>query len=168
VMDHATLTDNTGKKADFRNVILMMTSNAGTREMSTQTIGFGETVRDTASKGKRAVEQMFSPEFRNRLDDIISFNALTPPIMELVVDKFMLELNTQLAVKKVRLTYTPAVRAWLAKKGHDVRYGARPLARVIQAEIKNQLSDEILFGRIQKGGEVALDLADDRLTFRFD
>ncbi|MCU0585705.1 MAG: ATP-dependent Clp protease ATP-binding subunit ClpA [Desulfobacterales bacterium] len=168
VMDHATLTDNTGKKADFRNVILMMTSNAGTREMSTQTIGFGETVRDTASKGKKAVEQMFSPEFRNRLDDIISFNALTPPIMELVVDKFMLELNTQLAVKKVRLTYTPAVRAWLAKKGHDVRYGARPLARVIQAEIKNQLSDEILFGRIQKGGEVALDLADDRLTFRFD
>jgi ATP-dependent Clp protease ATP-binding subunit ClpA len=168
VMDHATLTDNTGKKADFRNVILMMTSNAGTREMSTQTIGFGEGVRDTASKGKKAIEQMFSPEFRNRLDDVIAFNALSPPIMEMVVDKFMQELNDQLAVKKVRLSYTPAVRAWLAKKGHDVRYGARPLARVIQTEIKNPLSDELLFGRIQKGGEVALDVAEDRLTFRFD
>jgi ATP-dependent Clp protease ATP-binding subunit ClpA len=168
VMDHATLTDNTGKKADFRNVILMMTSNAGTREMSTQSIGFGDGVRDTTSKGRKAIEQMFSPEFRNRLDDIIGFNALTPPIMEMVVDKFMQELNGQLAVKKVRLTYTPAVRSWLARKGHDPRYGARPLARVIQIEIKNHLSDAILFGSLQKGGEVALDLAEERLSFRFD
>ena len=168
VMDHATLTDNTGKKADFRNVILMMTSNAGTREMSTQSIGFGDGARDTVSKGRKAVEQMFSPEFRNRLDDIIGFNALTPPIMEMVVDKFMRELNAQLAVKKVRLSYTPAVRTWLAGKGHDPRYGARPLARVIQTEIKNRLSDAILFGSLQRGGEVALDLAEDRLSFRFD
>jgi ATP-dependent Clp protease ATP-binding subunit ClpA len=168
VMDHATLTDNAGKKADFRNVILMMTSNAGTREMSTQSIGFGDGVRDTTSKGRKAIEQMFSPEFRNRLDDIIGFNALTPPIMEMVVDKFMQELNGQLTVKKVHLTYTPAVRSWLAKKGHDPRYGARPLARVIQTEIKNRLSDAILFGRLQKGGEVALELDEERLVFRFD
>ncbi|RPI98953.1 MAG: ATP-dependent Clp protease ATP-binding subunit ClpA [Desulfobacteraceae bacterium] len=168
VMDHATLTDNSGKKADFRNVILMMTSNAGTREMSAQSIGFGDTHRDTPGKGKKAVEQMFSPEFRNRLDDVIGFNALSPAIMELVVDKFMKELNSQLSVKKVRLAYTAAVRGWLAKKGHDPRYGARPLARVIQTEIKNGLSDAILFGSLQKGGEVALDLADDKITFRFD
>jgi ATP-dependent Clp protease ATP-binding subunit ClpA len=168
VMDHATLTDNSGKKADFRNVILMMTSNAGTREMSTQSIGFGDTYRDTPAKGKKAVEQMFSPEFRNRLDDVIGFNALSLEIMEMVVDKFMKELNGQLSVKKVRLAYTAAVRGWLAKKGHDPRYGARPLARVIQTEIKNGLSDAILFGRLQKGGDVALDLADDKITFRFD
>jgi ATP-dependent Clp protease ATP-binding subunit ClpA len=168
VMDHATLTDNSGKKADFRNVILMMTSNAGTREMSAQSIGFGDTHRDTPGKGKKAVEQMFSPEFRNRLDDVIGFNALSPEIMERVVDKFMKELNSQLSVKKVRLVYTAAVRGWLAKKGHDPRYGARPLARVIQTEIKNGLSDAILFGSLQKGGEVALDLADDKITFRFD
>jgi ATP-dependent Clp protease ATP-binding subunit ClpA len=168
VMDHATLTDNNGKKADFRNVILMMTSNAGTREMSTQTIGFGDTHQDTPSKGRKAIEQMFSPEFRNRLDDVIAFNALTPEIMEKVVDKFMTELNGQLGVKKVRLSYSVAVRTWLANKGHDPRYGARPLARVIQTEIKNNLSDEILFGRLQKGGDAHLDMADGKIVFRFD
>jgi ATP-dependent Clp protease ATP-binding subunit ClpA len=167
VMDHATLTDNNGKKADFRNVILMMTSNAGTREMNAQTIGFGDVHRDIPSKGRKAVEQMFSPEFRNRLDDIIGFNALSPDIMEMVVDKFMKELNDQLAAKKVTLTYSPAVRSWLANKGHDPRYGARPLARVIQAEIKNHLSDAILFGDLQKGGEVFLELEEDKLGFRF-
>jgi ATP-dependent Clp protease ATP-binding subunit ClpA len=168
VMDHATLTDNNGKKADFRNVILMMTSNAGTREMSTQTIGFGDSGRETASKGKKAIEQMFSPEFRNRLDDVIGFNALSPEIMEMVVDKFMRELNGQVAVKKVRIEYSPAVRSWLANKGHDPRYGARPLARVIQTEIKNNLSDEILFGRLAKGGAVHLDVEDGKIAFRFD
>ncbi len=104
VMDHATLTDNNGKKADFRNVILMMTSNAGTREMSQQTIGFGDVKKDTASKGIKAIEKMFSPEFRNRLDEMINFNSLNLDIMEKVVDKFMEELNGQLAVKKVTLT----------------------------------------------------------------
>ena len=167
VMDHATLTDNNGKKADFRNVILMMTSNAGTREMITQTIGFGDVHRDTPSKGRKAIEQMFSPEFRNRLDDIISFNALSPEIMAMVVDKFMKELNGQLAAKKVKLIYSPAVRSWLAKKGHDPSYGARPLARVIQTEIKTHLSEAILFGRLQKGGEVFLDLDQDKISFRF-
>jgi ATP-dependent Clp protease ATP-binding subunit ClpA len=168
VMDHATLTDNNGKKADFRNVILMMTSNAGTREMSTQTIGFGDMHRDTRSKGRKAIEQMFSPEFRNRLDDTIAFNPLSTEIMERVVDKFMKELNDQLAPKKVHLNYSPALRSWLAQKGYDPRYGARPLARVIQTEIKNKLSDEILFGRLLKGGEMALDIEADQVAFRFD
>jgi ATP-dependent Clp protease ATP-binding subunit ClpA len=168
VMDHATLTDNNGKKADFRNVILMMTSNAGTREMSTQTIGFGDVHQDTPSKGRKAVEQMFSPEFRNRLDDTIAFNPLSHAIMEQVVDKFMKELNEQLGAKKVELCYSAEVRTWLAKKGHDPRYGARPLARVIQTEIKNNLSDELLFGRLLKGGRVNLDMEDGKVAFRFD
>ncbi len=167
VMDHATLTDNTGKKADFRNVILMMTSNAGTREMSQQTIGFGDGSKDTASKGKVAIEKLFSPEFRNRLDEIINFNSLDLEIMEKVVDKFMVELNDQLAVKKVFLTISAPVRTWLAEKGYDPQYGARPLARVIQTEIKDALSDQILFGTMQKGGEVHIDLKDDKLVFNY-
>ncbi|NNL75341.1 MAG: ATP-dependent Clp protease ATP-binding subunit ClpA [Desulfobacterales bacterium] len=167
VMDHATLTDNSGKKADFRNVILMMTSNAGTREMSQQTIGFGDVHKDTASKGIKAIEKMFSPEFRNRLDEVINFNALNPKIMEKVVNKFMVELNAQLAAKKVSLTISAKVRTWLARKGYDPQYGARPLARVIQTEIKDALSDEILFGRMQKGGDVRLDLKDDKLVFKY-
>jgi len=167
VMDHATLTDNNGRKADFRNVILMMTSNAGSREMSAANIGFGQTHKDAQSKGKRAIEKLFSPEFRNRLDETITFNALNLDIMEMIVDKFIAELNQQLTIKKVALTISPAVRTWLAKKGHDPTYGARPLGRVIQSEIKDKLSDEILFGQLQNGGHVSLDLADDRLTFHF-
>jgi ATP-dependent Clp protease ATP-binding subunit ClpA len=167
VMDHATLTDNTGKKADFRNVILMMTSNAGTREMSQQTIGFGDVKKDTASKGIKAIEKMFSPEFRNRLDEVINFNSLNLDIMEKVVDKFMRELNGQLAVKKIKLTISGRVRTWLAQKGYDPQYGARPLARVMQTEIKDALSDEILFGRMQKGGEVGVALKNDKLVFNY-
>ncbi|MGD2184980.1 MAG: ATP-dependent Clp protease ATP-binding subunit ClpA [Desulfobacterales bacterium] len=167
VMDHATLTDNNGRKADFRNVILMMTSNAGSREMSAANIGFGQTHKDAQSKGKKAIEKLFSPEFRNRLDEVITFNALNLDIMELIVDKFIAELNQQLAIKKVALTISPAVRTWLAAKGHDPAYGARPLGRVIQTEIKDKLSDEILFGKIQGGGHVALDLADDQLIFHY-
>jgi ATP-dependent Clp protease ATP-binding subunit ClpA len=167
VMDHATLTDNTGRKADFRNVILMMTSNAGSREMSSASIGFGHTHKDAESKGKKAIERLFSPEFRNRLDEVITFNALDLEIMELIVDKFIAELNQQLAIKKVALTISPQVRTWLAKKGHDPAYGARPLSRVIQSDIKDMLSDEILFGKLQNGGHVALDLEDEKLTFEF-
>jgi len=167
VMDHATLTDNNGRKADFRNVILMMTSNAGSREMSAASIGFGQTHKDAQSKGKKALEKLFSPEFRNRLDETITFNALNLEIMEMIVDKFIAELNQQLAIKKVALTISPAVRSWLAEKGHDPAYGARPLSRVIQAEIKDKLSDAILFGKLQNGGLVSLDLADDRLIFNY-
>jgi ATP-dependent Clp protease ATP-binding subunit ClpA len=165
-MDHATLTDNNGKKADFRNVILMMTSNAGSREMSTQTIGFGNVHKDKPSKGKKAIDTLFSPEFRNRLDEIISFNALDLGIMEKIVDKFLAELNGQLAVKRVTLSVSPQVRTWLAQKGYDPTYGARPLGRLIQTEIKDTLSDEILFGRLQKGGQVSVEIEGDKLTFR--
>jgi len=167
VMDHATLTDNNGRKADFRNVILMMTSNAGSREMSAANIGFGQTHKGAQSKGKKAIEKLFSPEFRNRLDEIITFNALNLDIMEMIVDKFIAELNQQLAIKKVALTISPAVRAWLAEKGHDPAYGARPLGRVVQTEIKDKLADEILFGALQHGGHVSLDMADDQLTFNY-
>jgi ATP-dependent Clp protease ATP-binding subunit ClpA len=168
VMDHATLTDNTGRKADFRNVILMMTSNAGSREMSSASIGFGNAHKDAQSKGKKAIERLFSPEFRNRLDEIITFNALNLEIMEMIVDKFVAELNQQLAVKKVALTISPAVRTWLAKEGHDPAYGARPLGRVIQIEIKDKLSDEILFGKLQGGGLVFVDMVDEKLSFSFN
>ncbi len=167
VLDHATLTDNTGKKADFRNVIIIMTSNAGAREMSTLSIGFGDQKNDTRSKGKKAIEAFFSPEFRNRLDGIINFNSLTVDIMEKVVDKFMDEVNEQLASKKVYLNISKRVRTWLAKKGHDPRYGARPLARVIQTEIKDVLSDKILFGCLEKGGKVFIDLKNNDLTFNY-
>ncbi len=165
VMDHATLTDNNGRKADFRNVIVIMTSNAGSREMSAASIGFGDVNKDTESKGKKAIEKFFSPEFRNRLDAIISFQALNLDIMEKIVDKFLKELNEQLVAKKVIVNITPAVRTWLAKVGYDPKYGARPLDRVIQKEIKDHLSDDILFGRLNKGGEVVIDLKDDKLTF---
>ncbi|MGD9330431.1 MAG: ATP-dependent Clp protease ATP-binding subunit ClpA [Desulfobacterales bacterium] len=168
VMDHATLTDNNGKKADFRNVILIMTSNAGTREMSTQTIGFGDKSKDTKSKGQKAIEKFFSPEFRNRLDGTILFRALTVEIMELIVDKFINELNDQMGGKKVYINISDAVRNWLAREGYDPNYGARPLGRVIQKEIKDRLADEILFGKLVKGGVVFVDRDEDGLNFKID
>jgi ATP-dependent Clp protease ATP-binding subunit ClpA len=167
VLDHATLTDNNGKKADFRNVIIMMTSNAGTREMSTQTIGFGDKQHDTKDKGKKAVENFFSPEFRNRLDGIIHFNPLNEDIMKKVVDKFINELRGQLSNKKVTISLSSEARTWLAKNGHDPRYGARPLSRLIQTEIKDVLSDEILFGRLEKGGSVLIEVENSKLTFNY-
>ena len=167
VLDHATLTDNNGKKANFRNVIIMMTSNAGSREMSSATIGFGDPKSDSTGKGKKAVEKIFSPEFRNRLDGIITFNALDKEIMKRIVDKFMQEFTDQLVVKKVVLQYSEAVRTWLAKRGHDPRYGARPLARIIQTEIKDVLADEILFGRLEKGGGVELEMDGEELVFSY-
>jgi ATP-dependent Clp protease ATP-binding subunit ClpA len=168
VMDHATLTDNNGKKADFRNVIVVMTSNAGTREMSTSAIGFGDKQKDTAAKGQQAIERYFSPEFRNRLDGIIQFHALSIPIMERIVDKFIGELNEQMAPKKVFINISERLRNWLARKGYDPNYGARPLGRMIQKEIKDQLADEILFGKLVKGGVVFVDRGKDGLTFKMD
>jgi len=145
----------------------MMTSNAGTREMSSQTIGFGDKKYDTEDKGKKAIEKFFSPEFRNRLDGIIHFNALNEEIMEKVVDKFMKELKEQLAVKKISITLSSGARTWLARNGHAPRYGARPLTRLIQTEIKDILSDEILFGRLEKGGKVFINEVNNKLTFDF-
>ncbi|BBO80567.1 ATP-dependent Clp protease ATP-binding subunit ClpA [Desulfosarcina ovata subsp. sediminis] len=167
VLDHATLTDNNGKKADFRNVIIMMTSNAGSREMSSATIGFGDPKSGSAGKGRKAIEKLFSPEFRNRLDGIINFNALDRDIMAMIVDKFMQEFADQLSAKRVSLDYSDNVRKWLAQKGYDPQYGARPLARIIQSEIKDLLADEILFGRLEKGGRVKLDMDDEKLVFEY-
>ncbi|MCK4619290.1 MAG: ATP-dependent Clp protease ATP-binding subunit ClpA [Desulfobacterales bacterium] len=166
VFDHATLTDNNGRKSDFRNVIIMMTSNAGAREMSAHTIGFGETHYDTKNKGKKAVEKFFSPEFRNRLDGIISFNSLTVEIMEKIVDKFIAELNEQLAVKNISISISSKARNWMAKKGHDPLFGARPLSRLIQTEIKDILTDEILFGKLSGGGKVFVDLENDKIRVK--
>lgn len=167
VMDYATLTDNNGKKADFRNVILIMTSNAGAMDMNKNLVGFGDRDKDSLTKGKDAINKLFSPEFRNRLDAVISFNPLPPAVMSLVVDKFIAELNTQLEQKKVRLTISDEVRGWLAEKGYDARNGARPLSRLIQAEIKDLLSDELLFGKLKKGGKVHISLDEGRLSFSY-
>jgi ATP-dependent Clp protease ATP-binding subunit ClpA len=178
VMDHATLTDNTGRKADFRNVVLILTSNAGSREMNAKSIGFtegaagdtrDETIRRaTEGKSKAAIERVFSPEFRNRLDAIVTFKNLTPDVMETIVDKFILQLEAQLAERKVAIALTPEARLWLAKKGYDPLMGARPLARVVQTEVRDPLTDEILFGKLEHGGTVTIGAADDKLTFSFE
>ena len=165
VMDHAALTDNNGKKADFRNIILIMTTNAGAREMSGAPLGFG--ARSNAGKGKEAIEKMFSPEFRNRLDAMIAFNSLSMEIIERVVDKFIIELDHQLNEKKVFLQLTVKARRWLAEKGYDPSFGARPMARLIQNEIKRVLADEILFGRLQNGGKVEVDENEGKLAFTY-
>ncbi|MBN2309798.1 MAG: ATP-dependent Clp protease ATP-binding subunit ClpA [Candidatus Hydrogenedentes bacterium] len=167
VMDHATLTDNNGKKADFRNVALIMTSNAGARDLAARSIGFGAAAGDNRSKGLKAVEKTFSPEFRNRLDAIVSFDGLPMDVIERVVDKFMAELQGRLAARKVALSLTPGARTWLAEHGYDDTLGARPLNRLIQTEIKDKLSDELLFGRLEKGGRVLVDVAGDAITFSY-
>ncbi len=168
VMDYSTLTDNNGKKADFRNVILIMTSNAGAKEMDMMgSIGFGDRKDDAGSKGERAIKKLFNPEFRNRLDAIITFNPLSPAVMKKVVDKFISDLGRQLEGRKVRMDITDAVRDWLAEKGYDDKFGARPLARLIQTEIKDALSEELLFGRLKKGGSLTVDLKKGKLDFRY-
>jgi len=144
---------------------LIMTSNAGSREMSAQTIGFNEAKMDPSGLGQKAVEKLFSPEFRNRLDDTITFNPLDPSIMIRIVDKFIAELNAQLTSQRIHITLTPSAQQWLAQSGYDPKYGARPLARVIQMRIKDRLSDEILFGALVKGGHVLIDRDGDDLTF---
>jgi ATP-dependent Clp protease ATP-binding subunit ClpA len=177
VMDHATLTDNNGRKADFRQVVLIMTSNAGSRELSAGAIGFWESggsaraidARQKAAqqRSKQAVEKVFSPEFRNRLDAIVSFGPLTPGVMETIVEKFILQLEAQLAERRVAITLQPAAREWLATKGYDPVFGARPLARVIQTEVRDPLTDEILFGQLENGGTVTIDLKDGALDFAY-
>ena len=164
VMDNAALTDNMGKKADFRNVILIMTSNAGARELSQGTIGFSQSLHDAAHKSQKAIEKAFTPEFRNRLDAIVHFNALPIEIIEQVVDKFLRQLERQLAEKKVSITITPEARRWLAQQGYDPKFGARPLARLIQQEIETPLADELLFGKLEHGGTVEIGLAEEKLV----
>ncbi|MFW5498552.1 MULTISPECIES: ATP-dependent Clp protease ATP-binding subunit ClpA [unclassified Maridesulfovibrio] len=173
VMDYATLTDNNGRKADFRHVVLLMTSNAGAREMAKGGIGFGASVKGGEDKGRglKAVEKIFSPEFRNRLDGIVPFNSLQIDVMELIVEKFIKELNGQLLDNRVTIELDKKSRRWLAEKGHDPAYGARPMARLIQTSIKDEIADEILFGKLVKGGTVAVSTKgkgdDEKLSFKF-
>lgn len=167
VMDYATLTDNNGRTADFRNVVIIMTSNAGAREMSANAIGFGSLSANSDFKGKKAVEKIFSPEFRNRLDSIVQFNNLSSKVMEMIVDKNIKELKIMLKKKNIDLTYSAKAKSFIARKGYDPKFGARPLERFIQTEIKDRITDEILFGKLSKSGKISIGLRNKKLSFSF-
>ncbi|MYM62221.1 ATP-dependent Clp protease ATP-binding subunit ClpA [Pseudomaricurvus sp. HS19] len=167
VMDHGTLTDNNGRKADFRNVILIMTTNAGAEEMSRASIGF--TRQDHTSDGMESIKKMFTPEFRNRLDAIIQFGALSLDVIKTVVDKFLVQLQSQLDDKRVTLDVSEEAREWLAINGYDVKMGARPMARLIQEKLKKPLAEEVLFGDLAvSGGVVHVDVEDDQLEIKVE
>ncbi|MDI6651328.1 ATP-dependent Clp protease ATP-binding subunit ClpA [Gluconobacter japonicus] len=163
VMDHGRLTDHNGKTVDFRNVILIMTTNAGAADLSKEAIGFGRTSR--SGEDEEAIKRTFTPEFRNRLDAVIPFANLTPETVGRVVEKFILQLEAQLADRHVTIEISSAAKEWLAEKGYDRLYGARPLGRVIQEHIKKPLAEELLFGRLAKGGAVKIGLKNDALDF---
>src|SRR5690606_18050749 len=166
VMDHATLTDNHGREADFRHVTLIMTSNVGARDMQARAIGFGGEKR---GDGRKDLERLFSPEFRNRLDEVVTFRALDPSVMVRVVDKFVAELAAQLLEKKVRIELGADARAWLAEQGYDPDFGARPMARVIQRELKDPIAEAMLFGPLARGGTARVTLGPDgRPAFAFE
>jgi ATP-dependent Clp protease ATP-binding subunit ClpA len=160
VMDHATLTDNNGRKADFRNIILVMTTNAGAHELTKELLGFGGGASGGANvkKDKAAIERTFSPEFRNRLDGWITFSTLAPVTIDKIVNKFVGELEAQLVAKNVTLDLADEARTWLRDKGYDKLYGARPMGRVIQNELKRPLADAILFGALAHGGTARVTL----------
>ena len=166
VMDHGTLTDNNGRKADFRHVIIVMTTNAGAQEMSRPSIGF--THADNASDGMEAIKRLFTPEFRNRLDAVIQFAPLDKATIERVVDKLIVEVEMQLEQKGVTLTVEDAARSWIAEKGYDPKMGARPMARIIQEHIKRPLAEELLFGSLAGGGQVLVSVAADRSKLEFE
>jgi ATP-dependent Clp protease ATP-binding subunit ClpA len=163
VMDHGSLTDNNGRKADFRNVIIVMTTNAGAVQVARNSMGF--TKQDHASDDTEAIKKMFTPEFRNRLDTIVRFDSLSKEVISKIVDKELLEIENQLLEKDVRLNVDKAARSWIADHGYDETMGARPLGRLIQDEIKRGLADELLFGKLQKGGLVKISAQDDELIF---
>jgi ATP-dependent Clp protease ATP-binding subunit ClpA len=165
VMDHGKLTDHNGKVVDFRNVILIMTTNAGAADMARPAIGFGQETR--VGDDAEAINKLFTPEFRNRLDATIGFARLTPEVISRVVDKFVMQLEVQLVEREVKLVVSDEARTWLGEKGYDELYGARPLARVIQESIKKPLADELLFGKLAKGGHVRVKVADGKLAFDF-
>jgi ATP-dependent Clp protease ATP-binding subunit ClpA len=166
VMDHGTLTDSNGKKVDFRNVVLIMTTNAGAADNHKAGIGFGRGRVEDADEA--AIQRLFTPEFRNRLDAIVTFKALAPEVIKNVVQKFVMQLEAQLADRNVTIELSDEAADWLAKNGYDELYGARPLARVIQEHIKKPLADEILFGKLVRGGHVKVELKDGKLTFDVD
>lgn len=161
VMDHGTLTDNNGRKADFRNVVLIMTTNAGAEEMSRASIGFS--TQDHSSDGKEALKKVFTPEFRNRLDATIQFSALSKEVVKTVVDKFLVQLQTQLDEKRVHLDVEDEAREWLATNGYDEKMGARPMARLIQEKLKKPLAEMVLFGELSNGGSVQVTVENDEL-----
>jgi ATP-dependent Clp protease ATP-binding subunit ClpA len=165
VMDHGSLTDHNGRKVDFRNVILCMTTNAGAADLAKAAVGFNRDVR--TDEDDDAIRNLFAPEFRNRLDATIKFANLSTEVMFRVVDKFVAELEAQLADRNVIISLTDSARAWLAEKGYDRTFGARPLARVIQDSVKKPLAEELLFGKLAKGGVVKVDAIDGALTFEF-
>ncbi|MEB2346488.1 MAG: ATP-dependent Clp protease ATP-binding subunit ClpA [Deltaproteobacteria bacterium] len=166
VMDHATLTDNHGREADFRHVTLIMTSNVGAREIQARAIGFGGEKR---GDGRKDLERLFSPEFRNRLDEVVSFRALDPAVMVRVVDKFVAELSAQLLEKRVRIELGADARAWLAEKGYDPDFGARPMARVVERELKDPIAEAVLFGPLARGGTARVSLGPGgALAFAFE
>ena len=165
VMDHGKLTDHNGKSVDFRNVILIMTTNAGAAEMAKTAIGFEREER--TGDDQEAIERLFTPEFRNRLDSVIGFSPLSRDVMNRVVDKFIMQLEAQLDDRNVTIELTDAARSWLATKGYDPRFGARPLARIIQENIKKPLAEELLFGKLTKGGTVRIAVKDAKLIFKF-
>ena len=165
-MDHGTLTDNNGRKADFRNVIVVMTTNAGVQETVRQSIGFQQ--QDHAPDAMAEINRTFSPEFRNRLDGIVWFNHLNQEVIEQVVDKFICELQAQLDKKHVSLELEPAAIRWLAEKGYDKAMGARPMARVIQEHLKKPLANEILFGKLAHGGAVKVSVSKGELELKID
>jgi ATP-dependent Clp protease ATP-binding subunit ClpA len=163
VMDHGKLTDHNGKTVDFRNVILIMTTNAGAADMAKTAIGFGRDVR--LGEDEEAIKRLFTPEFRNRLDAVIPFSGLTPEIVARVVEKFVMQLEAQLADRNVTIELSSAAKEFLAERGYDPLYGARPLARVIQEQIKKPLAEELLFGRLATGGGVKVTVRDGELAF---
>ena len=168
VMDNGALTDANGKKVDFRNVILIMTTNAGASDAAKESIGFGRGKRQ--GEDEEAIKRLFTPEFRNRLDATIAFAGLSPEIIEMVVDKFILQLEAQLADRNVTIALTAAARKWLATRGYDEAFGARPLGRLIQEHVKKPMADELLFGSLQKGGGVKIDIDKkdpEKLSFKF-
>jgi len=166
VMDSGKLTDHNGKTVDFRNVILIMTTNAGAADLAKPAIGFGAEVR--LGEDEEAINRLFTPEFRNRLDAVISFSSLTPETIGRVVDKFVLQLEDQLADRNVTIELDDAARKWLGEKGYDKLFGARPLARIIQEHVKKPLAEELLFGKLVKGGVVHVRLQGDKLAFTFE
>jgi ATP-dependent Clp protease ATP-binding subunit ClpA len=170
VMDYGKLTDNNGKSVDFRNVILIMTTNAGASDLARTPIGFGREIGGGGATyaDNEAITKMFAPEFRNRLDAIVPFQNLLPETVEKVVDKFITQLEGQLADKNVEIELSEEARKWLAVKGYDPAMGARPLARVIQEKIKRPLAEEILFGKLEKGGVVHVELKGDALSFEYE
>ncbi|HJS83982.1 MAG TPA: ATP-dependent Clp protease ATP-binding subunit ClpA [Acetobacteraceae bacterium] len=163
VMDHGKLTDHNGKTVDFRNVILIMTTNAGAADLARASIGFGRETR--AGEDEEAVKRLFTPEFRNRLDAIVAFAGLTPEVVGRVVEKFVMQLEAQLADRNVTIELSSAAKEWLAERGYDPLYGARPLARVIQEHVKKPLAEELLFGRLVRGGSVKVTLKEGKLDF---